>query len=396
VPADQVAELLQRWQQAGGVWGRGRVLGDAVRLVAGLSPDERRLLAQAVADEGAPQLAARIEAASGHGVQPTQLQEVVDGLLSLERAQIDHLVATLSDPAERERLASEALTSLVSDVDVPGPPLPPPVPFEPDPTAADDLELTIPDARAAAAAAGLAGVGGLHALARGEIPADDVELADLALGHPGLGSAEIDEPGLGAAGVHEAGLHDVGIYDLDEHAIVHPLPAASGAATGSGLAEAPRGSPAARPEDAPTPPTFLAGATPPAPPVPPTPGRHGRPDATLAADRLVAELTTRSTARERLAALDRDGVGELDGGGVLRVLDAVPEGWQRRRAARRLLDADVLGRARPDQLAARFPGLGDRTFVVGDLLAAALITPEDVDELLPTSAAARLRARSER
>jgi hypothetical protein len=449
VPVEQVAELLQRWQQAGGVWGRGRVLGDGVRLVAGLSPDERRLLARAVADEGAPQLAARIEDVSGHGVQPSQLQGVVDGLLSLDRDQVDHLVTTLSDPAERERLAGEALAQVAatsgsgggpppgpsrldapppsgpptsidpppgtswpagggipaSDHDAPGPPLPPPVPFEPDTTAADDLALTLPDARAAAAAAGLGGVAGLHALARGEIPAEDVELADLALGHPGLGSADVDEPGLGSADVHEAGLHDVGIYDLDEHAIVHPLPDIGGLAAGTSPPDATpdptaRGPavalPTAAAETAPAQAAPGVTATGVRPASAPSSGLDDRRDAAAATDRLVADLAARSTARERLATLDPGRIGDLDGRDVLRVLDAVPEGWQRRRAARRLLDADALGRAQPTQVAARFPALGDRTFVVGDLLAAGVITGEDLDGLLPGPVAARLRARSER
>jgi hypothetical protein len=102
------------------------------------------------------------------------------------------------------------------------------------------------------------------------------------------------------------------------------------------------------------------------------------------------------TPRERFAALTvLEGV-PLDGDGLLRVLRAFPDGWQRRAAARRLLTAGGVVDVDAERVVASFAGAGDRTAVAGLLVGGGLAHVGTVTDQLGPRAADRLRRRAAR
>jgi hypothetical protein len=398
VPVDDVADLLRRWREADGVLARGRLVVEGSRLLSGLTPDERRIVAHAAADEGAPELAALLGARTGTEVDPDQLRTAADGLLSLDRDQVDHLVTSLGDPTERERLAREAL-----DRPWEGAAPPPPVTgthvVDRVPLRQDDLDALPPPDRAidevgAVPAPGshrdLSGVAGLHAIALGEIPLGDTELGDQALGHPGLGEVELGRAGLIDLDVHEVGLADTGGSTGAGAAAV----GAAGTATGAARSMPPDDATHAdRPE-----PTGALGGTDPArtreerasdePPTTPTDGDHRT--------ALVRDLRAASSAPRRFACLRAADLDHLDAAEGFALLDAVPAGWERRRLAQRLVAAGSLP---TDDLAAlfdRFPSRGDTVFVAGSLLDAGAASTADLGPVVDASDLRRLAARRER
>lgn len=283
MPVEDVAQLLRRWRGSGGVWSRTRVLAEGARLVAGLSPDERRTLARSLMDQGAPELARRLEDTTGHELEAGQVRAVADQLLSLDGQQVDRLVATLEDPQRRRQLAAGALAAVAEPTHQPV------VPEEP----VDD-----------------------------DGPDDDGPDQQL----PDVGPPEVEpEPGEGrtAAPVR----HD-----------------------GAGAAAA-----------------F-------APP-------------------LAARLRDAATARERLRALDADALAGAGAEAILEVIDAVPDGWQRRRAISRLVEGGVLDPVTAPEVVGRLGRASDRTFVAGAMLDAGVVTADQLADLLPSRAAARLAAR---
>ena len=114
----------------------------------------------------------------------------------------------------------------------------------------------------------------------------------------------------------------------------------------------------------------------------------------------VTELDRRlreaGTAIERFRLLDPQALAGLDDTVALALLDALPEGWQRRRGAERLVDAGVFPTDRLAQAFARFARATDAVFVASALLAADQVRAERFDGILPTRALHRLAARSER
>jgi hypothetical protein len=111
---------------------------------------------------------------------------------------------------------------------------------------------------------------------------------------------------------------------------------------------------------------------------------------------LLAVLREAETATARLRILDEDALARIDGATALMVLDALPDGWQRRRGALRLV---ALGAFPTQQLAealGRFARASDATFVAGALLAAGQVRAERFDGILPERVVNRLTARSER
>jgi hypothetical protein len=391
VPVDDVAALLQRWREAGGVWSRARVLTEGARLLSGLTPDERRQVASALADHGAPDLAERLGAASGTTLDAEQVRSVAGGLLELDGDQVDELVSALQDPEQRRAAVDEAWRHL------------------PPPPHADGPETSLPPPSEALAdlrvhhAADAAGLEGLHAIARGEIPLDDVELGDQVLDHPGL-----DVPDLVMPGVHEV--------ELTTGA---PMAAGASASAASGVA-APGDDDATHYgttddrdagdrddalHDAAGTSAAAAGATAPASREPATTDEPASPTATTvpAAESVAAidvaqvlrRLRSASTARARTAALADLEDAHLDTDGAVRVLDAVPDGWQRRRAAQRLVAAGALDAVPAAVLLQRLARPGDRTFLAGTLLDVG-VAEDEVVAALPDLVARRLRVRSAR
>jgi hypothetical protein len=121
------------------------------------------------------------------------------------------------------------------------------------------------------------------------------------------------------------------------------------------------------------------------------------PETTAAAlARLTERLDDARTASARLTALSPDATGDLDAAAALLLLERFPAGWQRRRAARRLLEVGALAGVDPAELLAGFPDARDRRFVASDLLATSELTAEDLAALLPPPDVRRLAIRAER
>lgn len=108
---------------------------------------------------------------------------------------------------------------------------------------------------------------------------------------------------------------------------------------------------------------------------------------------VVATFADASDARARFEAVEARHGQLTSGATLLALLDATPEGWQRRRIARRLIGAGDVHDVDASALLARFARTGDRAAVAGDLLAAHLVAPERLTELLPAATLARLSSR---
>ncbi len=110
----------------------------------------------------------------------------------------------------------------------------------------------------------------------------------------------------------------------------------------------------------------------------------------------VRRLRTATTARERLAVIADLAGARIDDAGVVALLEQVPDGWQRRTLAKRLVAS-----ASPFDLdaAAVVASLGrsaDRTAVAQALVGAGYAHVETVTDQLPPRAADRLRRRAAR
>jgi hypothetical protein len=429
VPVDEVAELLRRWREAGGAWGRGRVL----------------LVAASLADTGAPDLARQLEARTGQPVDAKHLQAFADGLLDLEGARLDEVIAALE--VAEERLTDEPAGQTDGEPPVggasaatPGPAsttdemLPPPPPPGRRQEAVTQKEEALDERLRDLAVLEHLGDEELQGIRLGEI-----ELGDQELGGQELGAQDLDEAGLGEVALGEVSL---GVAPAIAGVAATAAPAAGvapersdeapdrrqatrGPGSGTGgvpgeIAGSADVAPDARAPNADAPATDARAPTDDAPApddrVEPEawskPGHE--PDTTAlvpastgagalapqeAVDALAlisARLAQASTATSRLAALSDERTHDLDASASLLVLDQVPAGWQRRRAARRLLASGALAGVDPTALLARFPDSRDRRFVAADLLAASDLAAEDLADELPPQVVRRLAIRAER
>jgi hypothetical protein len=250
----------------------------------------------------------------------------------------------------------------------------------------------------------------------------DIQLGDVELGDVELGGVELGEAGLGSdADLRAVTLGTAGILAADGTAEADPGagagPPAAHAATGAVGNHEPTTDAEPTTDQEPTtdhePTTDAEPATDPQPaslrpqagahPPPPLPVPAGdgpsdlvRPEASRTANELVANLRSARSAPQRQAALRSQPLDQLDAASALVVLDAVPPGWQRRRACHRLLAAGVLADVDPAALLARFPAPRDLAFVAGDLLEATPVTVADLAPLLPAAVARRLATREQR
>jgi uncharacterized membrane protein len=321
VAVEDLAALAQRWRRAGGSMARVRVVADGARALAGLSLEERRLLARGLAERGAPELAERV--AGRTPLSGGELTDAVRQLLSVDTDRLTAVAGDLRDPERRRELSERARQEVdalaAPPVAVPAGPTertspPPPAPVVATPTstvvpeeAPEAAPDTAPDADAVAAA------------------------------------AVADEP-------------------PDDR-----LPTAVGPAVTA---------PAATPPDEVVP----AGVDP----------------ATVDPADVAATLTALAaagSAHERFVAL-RATVGRgVDGAGLVRILEAVPDGWQRRRIAVRLLTAGEVTDLDPAVVLARFARASDRVAVAATIVDHHLAPVDAATASLPDRAAARLRRR---
>jgi hypothetical protein len=381
VPLEEVVGLLHRWRDADSVWSRSRVLADAAGLLARLTPAERRLLAEALAAHGAPDLARHVEDRTGLAVGPAEVQAFTDGLLDLDGRQLGGLIASLEHP------------------EAPGPTAPPPPPGRERTAAADAAAATA----AGTAADEDAGEVDVREVAAARLAGQ--ELGDIRLGHQDLGDVRLDDHDLGDVRLdgHD---DDLGVGDRDPEPDDR-APSAEGRAPRADEVDvqvdvAVDGEPGGTPGEAGD--AGGADAADPEGPFAPTTAvtlhEAEAPlvgaEAARTATRLVGELRASRTAGDRLRRLSDAAVAALDAPSALVVLDAVPAGWQRRRAARRLTAGGAFAGVDPVALLARFPATSDRTFVAGDLVATGALTPDDLADLLPGRTVARLATRRER
>jgi hypothetical protein len=123
---------------------------------------------------------------------------------------------------------------------------------------------------------------------------------------------------------------------------------------------------------------------------------RGEDASTAEATALVQSLREAETATIRFRVLADHDLAEVDDATALEVLDALPAGWQRRRAAERLVDAGAFPTDQLPAAFARFTRPTDVLFVAGALVAAGQVRAERFDGILPERVVRRLIARSER
>lgn len=439
---EDVADLLARWHEAGGMFGRSRVLTEGVRLVAGLDAEERRVLARELAAEGAPRLAARLEDGGEGTMAADRVWGFAEGLLSLEPAQVEHLATNLRDPGRRDRLARQLLGEVPGED--PGA-VPPPwrrTPTIRPPANRPPTDRPPTDGPPAADPPPSPWPSRSPAIDDGTPPGPprqrprEQELGDQELGDQELGNQE-----LGESGVVEATLVEVDVHEIS-----------LGAASTTGDGDGPRSrhepeadrsevEPASQPTSDPDPGDQEPGdqVSGEQPEGERTDGEHGpgehapeqqprrehtprerggvgrpvrrhesgRPpaepgdpadaaDAAAPTASLVAQLRAAPTAGARLRLLAPDILERLPSEQALAVLDTLPEGWQRRRAAGRLIAADGLPTGDIDALLARFPRATDAMFVAGALVAAGQLDAERFTGLLSDAAVRRLACRGDR
>lgn len=397
MPVDQVIDLLTRWRTSSGMRDRGRLVRETVQTLRRLTPDERRTVARSLAERGvAPALANRLDDAAG-GPRDIRPNELVRGLVSMDRAQVDELIADLRDADTRNQLAQDAFDRLTDPPpdsppadpelidpgvptpgDAPAPPPPPPVgpPIDGTPPASRKIRS---DAGATAATAGL-----LHRL--------------------GSDVAERGRPAV--ADPAEAAVHDDEAQDDATNVDASP-PSPAPAPTD---ARTPAAVDAILPDDEQddevavgttlTTASPAAGRSTPVAAVPAATPGHGRPVLADGGEHLLARVREATTANGRLSALPR-GRRTADGrrfarSTVVQLLDAVPDGWQRRRFAVRLAELDAIP---PDAIEAAlgaFARASDATFVAGAMVANAAVHPDALAGLIDDRALRRLQIRAGR
>lgn len=337
---DSIADLLRRWQRVDGPMERVRVVSDAADALRGLSTLDARTLAQGLWEHGAGPAAQQVADRTGREIAPEELSEVASAVLSLDPAEVDRLASELRDPEERRRLlvqsgvAAEEATRHVASAPPSGQqridaPPPPGAGTAASSTAGTDAD-TPPPPDAEPDASSTA-----TARASRTTPAEERHGAEV-------------EP---------------------------PAQAARGGRTSS---EQPReGS--------------EAGSPTPAPPSAAT-ARARRRAAGKPGWQLAAQLQDAPNGRERLRLLDEDDT-VVHGPASLRILDSVPDGWQRRTVLRRLVAGDRVRDLPAAEVVASFARRGDRFAAAALLVRTGTCHLDVVLPALDPGDAARLRRR---
>jgi hypothetical protein len=343
VPVEDLAELLGRWRDADSVWTRSQVITESARRLSRLTPAERRVLAQALAQQGAPHAAASLEARTGGSLPPAQVQTVIDELLTLDPDRIGELSSAL------QASAAQGVTDTTPPQVPTGRPADLPPPPDLTPTDAQRSAADLPPAPSQTPEP-----------APGQEPWPDrtAMTSDGATGAFDDDPRDLDEGDTSHqvhAGDRETHADDQEIHTDDDLEVweeidgrLHRVGAAVepvAAADVGPLVEAVRT--AASPADR---------------------------------RRLLADLEGRSLTSDEVRAL----------------LDAVPDGWQRRRVARQLLELGALDRVPATVPLDRLSRASDRRFLAGSLLDAGLLRPMELRGRLPTGTARRLTARVHR
>jgi hypothetical protein len=387
---DEVAGLVSRWRRARGSMDRVRVIASGARTLGSMSADDRRVLAQAVAERGAPEIADRIGPADGGGPSSSELTELTRALLSVDRAELDGLATSLGDPDERRRLLLAA-TGAVADTDavLPPPPSGPAVPLPPPPDGPRSSEPSPhPPRRTEPEVPPLREAPDLASTDLGSADLGTVELGSADLGTADLGSAELGTAQLGTAAPGS----------------VEPAPRPAPRTSPTRRRSPPRGQvvrpgPSADPEPpaAPGPPTPSGPVAEPGPAADPHPEVRTAPHvAPVPIGEVLDAVAHATSARGRLLAVARLEGAPLRAGDLEELLGLLPDGWQRRTAATRLLAAGGVTHPEPIRIVDAFARDSDRFVVAGTLVAGGLADPDALAAALTDGAARRLRRRTGR
>lgn len=376
---------------------RARAAANAFRAFASLSASEKRDLAALVAERAAPQLVPKIRAETGLDLTREQVQAVIDMAGRMDAEDIDELRHTLRDQQARE----EALRTVGASA-----------------------------ATAAAGASGLDDVLTPPAQEAPEPPADDgpphEEGPETAAERDAPEHRELGPPDLD---VDEAELDALGVESELLEVDTEPAPSTSVAS-----APEPREFVSIF-DDLPSLPAFeqrAEGATmtpdrvgvsladldqPPSTPGPAvavadTRGPLAAPTALVTSLRArdTLDLTTRVRAAQqplverlreqssgagciRVVRAHLGDLAEMDAVGRMAVVDAVPDGWARRRALQAMLEAQVLPAADVPDLIRRVGSPVARAWLCATAIETRVLDADQLDELLDPRAATRLRGR---
>lgn len=372
----EVLDLVTQVRE-GSSFGRARAAASAFRAFATLPTAQKRELAIQVAERAAPQLVPKIEAETGLELTREQIQAVIDMVGRMDADDLDELRTSVTDPQARTRAVREVGAAA---------------------------------AGAAAAASGLGDVADDEPQPAGETQDPDglEEVHEPAVDAPA--EAPVEAPALPP----EDELDELGVEaELVE---VDPAPEPSAPVDRApepkpfvsifdSLPDAPTWDPPA------TPSTVANEAPTHAAPTRAAPVSEHWPNLadaeSPAAD--TVDLTARvraqrqplvealrsqpsNAARLRLLRRRHADVDDMDAIGRLAVIDAIPDGWARRRAVAFLLEQGILGGEVPT-LILKLGSTTSRAWLCASAIEAGVLDLDGLDDLVDGPAAARLERR---
>lgn len=344
---DDVIALLEQLRGGQGMVSRAVVLAQGAKALRQLSPQQRRELAIEVARRAAPHLIPRIEAETGADLTPAQIQAVIDLALRMDDQQIDDLLDTLRSPEQLSGVGSAAVGAAGS-------------------AAAEELGL------------GTSALDEDPELAELEAELEQQQRELAALEEEAERAAEpaagTDLPDAAAAELPPV---DVGAdvpADADE-ADVDDTDDADDAEVGEFVEDDPGDDDLEDIE--PATPELQSGVDP----------ERGRAH--------VAAVRRAGSIRAQLAVVRAAGAALWHPGpeGRQELLRAIPDGWGRRRALERMIEADVVTAAEALELLGCLDRDSDRTWAAGTLLEHGVLEPSELLGAVPERALGRLARR---
>ena len=341
---DDVVALLGELRAAEGRLAKARVLGRGLVVLRDLSPQERRGVALAIAEEAAPELAPRLRERTGLELDAATLTDIVDLARDLDDDGLETVIARLRDPDQRWDAVEELVEDALDPVDAPTPADPPATP-----TAADD----VPEPRPAGEPMAPPAIADPHAVGAPPDPA----------------AMPIQEPPPPPRPPDDAG--DGG--EPDRSAPTQPEPPPPAPVVEPAPPVAPERT--ARDHDVPFPDVGAREST--------------------ASPGVIASVRAANTSLGKLRAVQAAGgsISELGPEGRLELVRALPDGWVRRRAVHRMLELEVIAAAECLPIIDSFGRATDRNWVAASMLEEDLVAPDQLVGVLTDTARERLARR---